>query len=423
MNFLVVGLSHKTAPVEVREQMAVSEGALGEALAALLAHPGVNEAMILSTCNRVELVVRAEPGTDAVGEIYSFLANERRFAIEKAERYLYRYQQRDAIRHLFRVASSLDSMVLGEPQILGQVKDAYAVAKAAGCLCGPLEDILNRAFHVAKKVRTETGIGQMAVSISYVAVELARKIFGSLAGHQVLIIGAGKMSELAARHLHRAGSPAVFVANRTHERAVEMAARFEGRAVPFEQLFEFLEHVDIVITSTGAPGFIIGRERAQALMNARKNRPMFLIDIAVPRDIDPAVNELDNMFVYDIDDLQQVADANRREREREAERAEAIVEAEVERTMQRLKAHDITPTIISLQAELERVRRAEIERVRGRLGPLTPEQEQALEALTRGIVNKIAHPPITHLKALASHPDGLHFISVVRRVFNLKDPP
>jgi glutamyl-tRNA reductase len=370
----------------------------------------------------VEFTVRSEPGTDAAGEIYSFLANDCRFAVDKAERYLYRYVQRDAIRHLYRVASSLDSMVVGEPQILGQVKDAYAAAKAAGAIGGPLEDILNRAFNVAKKVRSETGIGQMAVSISYVAVELARKIFGSLAGHQVLIVGAGKMSELAARHLRRSGAPAIFVANRTYERAVEMAVRFEGRAVPIEQLSEFLEHVDIVISSTGAPGFILTREQAQHLMAHRKNRPMFLIDIAVPRDIDPAVNELDNFFVYDIDDLQQVADANKREREREAERAEAIVEAEVERTMQRLKARDITPTIVSLQSELERVRRAEIERVRGRLGTLTPEQEQAVEALTRGIINKIAHTPITHLKSLAAHPDGLHFIDVVKRVFNLKDP-
>jgi glutamyl-tRNA reductase len=200
-----------------------------------------------------------------------------------------------------------------------------------------------------------------------------------------------------------------------------MARRFEGRPVAFDQLFEYLAHVDIVISSTGAPGFIITRERAQSLMGARKNRPMFLIDIAVPRDVDPAVNEIDNMFVYDIDDLQQVADANKRQREREAERAEAIIEAEVDRTMARLKVHDITPTIVSLQAELERVRRAEIDRVRGRLGALTPEQEQAIEMLTRGIINKIAHTPIIHLKTLANHPDGLHFIDVVKRVFNLKE--
>ncbi|HYM09587.1 MAG TPA: glutamyl-tRNA reductase [Bryobacterales bacterium] len=421
MNLLVVGLSHRTAPIEVREQLALAESEMAGALEALVAQPGIAEALIFSTCNRVEFTVRSEPGTDAVAEIYAFLANGCRRPVEKLERYFYRHAQRDAIRHVFRVASSLDSMIVGEPQILGQVKDAYAAAKAAGALGGPLEEIVSRAFHVAKRVRSETGIGQMAVSVSYVAVELARKIFGTLAGHTVLIIGSGKMSELAARHLRRSGAPAVFVANRTHEKALEMAARFEGRAVPFEQLFDFLPLVDIVISSTGSPDFIITRERAQALIGARKNRPMFLIDIAVPRDVDPEVNKIDNMFLYDIDDLQQGADANKREREREAERAEAIVDGEVERMMERLKAHDVAPTIVSLQAELDRIRRAEVERHRAKLGALTPEQEQAIEALTRGIINKIAHTPISHLKTLASHPDGLHFIDAVKRVFNLKE--
>ena len=421
MNLLVVGLSHKTAPIEVREQFALAEAEMPAALAALGARPGISEALIFSTCNRVEFTVRAEPETDGVAEIYSFLENDCRRPAQKFEPYFYRHTQRDAIRHIFCVASSLDSMVVGEPQILGQVKDAYAAAKAAGALGGPLEEIVNRAFHVAKRVRTETGIGQMAVSVSYVAVELARKIFGTLAGHTVLILGSGKMGELAARHLRRSGAPAVFVANRTYEKAIELAGRFDGRAVPFEQLFDLLPHVDIVISSTGAPGFLIDRERAQGLMAARKNRPMFLIDIAVPRDIDPEVNKVDNVFLYDIDDLQQVADANKRQREREAERAEAIVEAEVARMMDRLKAHDIAPTIVSLQSELDRIRRAEVERYRGRLGTLTPEQEQAIEALTRGIINKIAHTPITHLKTLATHPDGLHFIDVVKRVFNLKE--
>ncbi len=421
MNLLVVGLSHRTAPIEVREKLSLAEAELRAALAALAARPGISEALIFSTCNRVEFMVRAEPETDAVAEIYSFLQNDCRRPLEKFERHFYRHSQREAIQHLFRVASSLDSMVVGEPQILGQVKDAYTAAKAAGAIGGPLDEIVNRAFHVAKRVRTETGIGQMAVSISYVAVELARKIFGSLAGHTVLILGSGKMGELAARHLKRSGAPAVFVANRTYERAVEMAARFEGRPVQFEQLFEFLEHVDILISSTGAPGFLIDRERVQALMAARKNRPMFLIDIAVPRDIDPAVNKIDNVFLYDIDDLQQVADANKREREREAERAESIVESEVDRMMERLKAHDIAPTIVSLQAELEKIRRGEVERYRGRLGPLSAEQQETIDALTRGIINKIAHHPISHLKRVANHPDGLHFIDVVKRVFNLKE--
>jgi glutamyl-tRNA reductase len=414
MDLLLVGLSHKRAPIEVRERLAVPEPEREAALAELLGQPSIQEALIVSTCNRVEFAVRAESVEEATAAIEARLPAD-------AHRYLYHYTGRDAVRHLFRVACSLDSMVVGEPQILGQVKDAAAAAKAAGALCGPLEEILNRAFHVAKKVRTETGIGQMAVSVSYVAVELARKIFGSLDGHTVLIIGSGKMSELAARHLRRGGAPAVFVANRTYERAVEMAARFEGRPVPFEQFPDLLPHVDIVLSSTGAPGYILTRERMHAVLGARKNRPMFLIDIAVPRDIDPEIDKLDNVFLYDIDDLEQVADANRRERAREADRAEAMVEAEVDRALARLKSHDIAPTIVSLQAELERLRRAEIERVRGKLGPLTPQQQEAIEALTRGIINKIAHTPITQLKTLAHHPDGRHVIDAIKRVFNLKD--
>jgi glutamyl-tRNA reductase len=414
MDLLLVGLSHKTAPIEVRERLALPEPERNAALSELLGQPSIHEAMLISTCNRVEFAVRAEPVEEATAAIQARLPAD-------SHGYLYRYTGRDAVRHLFRVACSLDSMVVGEPQILGQVKDAAAAAKAAGALCGPLEEILNRAFHVAKKVRTETGIGQMAVSVSYVAVELARKIFGSLDGHTVLIIGSGKMSELAARHLRRGGAPAVFVTNRTYERAIEMAAQFDGRPVPFDQFPDLLPHVDIVLSSTGAPGYILTRERMHAVLGARKNRPMFLIDIAVPRDIDPEIDKLDNVFLYDIDDLEQVADANRRERAREADRAEAIVEGETDRMLARLKTHDIAPTIVSLQAELERLRRAEIERVRGKLGNLTPQQQEAIEALTRGIINKIAHTPITQLKMLSHHPDGHHVIDAIKRVFNLKD--
>jgi len=421
MNLLILGVSHRTAPVSVRERMAVSEAALPEALRELRARPGISEGLILSTCNRVEFWAAAEPGSAAASEIRSALVRQGRLEPDQAEQHLYRYEQREAARHVFRVASSLDSMVVGEPQILGQVKQALTAAKAAGAVGGPLEELVQRAFFVAKRVRAETGIGQMAVSVSYVAVELARKIFGTLTGHSVMILGSGKMSELAARYLRRSGAPAVYVANRTWERAVEMAARFDGRAVPFDQLFNWLAHVDIVISSTGSPGFLITRQRAQALIGTRKNRPLFLIDIAVPRDVDPEVNRIDNIYLYDIDDLQQVADANRRQRQREAERAEALVEEEVDRVLERLKTRDVVPAIVSLQTELERIRQTELERARGRLGALSPEQQQAVESLTRGIVNKIAHAPILHLKSLAAHPDGFHLVDVVRRLFNLKE--
>lgn len=420
MSVLLLGLSHKTAPIEVRERLALPAGADGELAGELAQRRGISEAMVLSTCNRVEFLVRGDPGHDPSEEVYSFLAETPRVKIEEASPFFYRYLDEDAIRHLFRVASSLDSMVVGEPQILGQVKDAYAAAKAAGAVRGRLDLIVNNAFRVARRVRNETGIGHLAVSISYVAVELARKIFGDLKGRSILLIGAGKMSELGAKHLQNAGATHIQVTNRTYERAVEMARRFNGTAVPFDRLLEVLTQVDIVISSTGSPSFILNKETARGVIAARKNKPIFFVDIAVPRDIDPEVNSIDNMFVYDIDDLRQVADANLRQRQREAGRAERIVEEEVTKMVHRLKTHEVAPTIVSLQSELDDLRRAEIQRFRSKLGTLDPQQEKALEALTRSIVNKIAHAPITEMKKLASHPDGLHFVEFVKRAFNLK---
>ncbi len=419
MSVLLLGVSHKTAPVEVRERFAIPEARTGELVGQLIERPGIAEAMVLSTCNRVEFLVRSETTLDPSPEVLSWLSNSHQFPFDETQSFFYRYTDREAVRHVFRVASSLDSMVLGEPQILGQVKGAYAAAKAAGALSGHLDQVLTQAFRVARRVRNETGVGQLAVSVSYVAVELARKIFGELDGLSILLVGAGKMSEAAARHLRGAGASRVWVTNRTYERAAEMARLFQGEAVPFDRLLELLTTVDIVISSTGSPTFILNKGTAQGVIAARKNRPIFLVDIAVPRDIDPEVNSIDNMFVYDIDDLQHVADANLRERRREADHAERIIEEELEKMMHRLKTHQVAPTIVSLQSELDRLRRAEFERHRSKLGDLSPEQEAAIDALTRGIVNKIAHPPITEMKKLASHPDGLHFVEFVKRAFNL----
>jgi glutamyl-tRNA reductase len=288
-------------------------------------------------------------------------------------------------------------------------------------LNGLLENVVARAFNVAKRVRSETGIGQMAVSVSYAAVELARKIFGTLAGRTVMIVGSGKMSELAARHLRRSGASHIFVTNRTHERAQELAAVFQGTPVEYQRFLGILPEVDIVITSSGAPHYILTHDEMERVIGARRNKPMFLIDIAVPRNIEPLVNEIDNIFLYDIDDLQEVVNANLRERIKEAERAEELVEQEVERMMARLKVQEVAPTIVSLQGQLEQIRAAEVERVRRKLGPLTPEQEEALEALTRGIVNKIAHGPISELRRQAGRPDGVQIIDAIRQVFHLKD--
>ena len=421
MRLLVTGVSHKTAPVEVRECLAFTEAVLPGAIQELKAREGITEAVILSTCNRVEITVTSDDGIDPQSVVDGFIADHRRLSTAKIDPYLYRYEGKEAIHHLFRVASSLDSMVLGEPQILGQLKAAYAAAKNHGALCGWLDGLLSRSFSVAKRVRSETGIGQMAVSVSYAAVELARKIFGTLSNRTIMIAGAGKMSELAARHLRRSGASHVFVTNRTHERAIDMAKLFQGTPVEWTRFHAMLPEVDILIASTGATEYILRKDEMHRVLSARRNRPVFLIDIAVPRNIDPAINDLDNVFLYDIDDLQEVVNANLRERMKEADHAEKIVVEEVDRMMARLKLQEVTPTIVSLQEELERIRASEIERMRRKYGPLTPQQEEAWEALTRGIINKVAHGPISEIRQQAGRPEGAHVIAAIRKVFHLQE--
>ena len=418
MNFQLIGVNHKSAPVEVRERLAIPESRLPEAMQRLAAYPGVDEGLILSTCNRVELLTQTKNGSV---DLRGFVGNYFKVNPADLEPHLYEYREQDAIRHLFRVTASLDSMVVGEPQILGQVKEAYATARAVGAVHSQLDLLLTRAFAVAKRVRTETAVGSSAVSVASVAVELAKKIFGSLNGKHVYLVGAGKMSELAARHLLAHGAASIFVANRTYDRASQLAAKFNGQAIRFEELYETCDRADIVITSTGAPVTIFHREHGERFMSRRKNRPMFFIDIAVPRDVDPEMNKLDGIFVYDIDDLQQAVASHVADRKKEAERAEAIVNSEVERFQARLQTLDVVPTIVSLQDHLETIRQAEIDRVRGRLGPLSPEQELALETLTRGIVNKIMHTPISTLKTAAREPEATTVIDIVRRLFNLQD--
>jgi len=421
MKLLITGVSHRTAPVEVRERLAFREDTLPAALADLKSREGVAEAVILSTCNRVEITVTTDDRVNPQVIVDAFLAAYKSIDIDTLGPHLVRHEGRDAIHHLFRVAASLDSMVVGEPQILGQLKAAYACAKNSGAVCGWLDGLLTRSFSVAKRVRSETGIGQMAVSVSYAAVELARKIFGTLNNRTVMIAGAGKMSELAARHLRRSGATHVFVTNRTHERAAEMAKLFQGTPVEYTRFVAMLPEVDILIASSGAPHYILLKEDMQRVISARRNKPMFLIDIAVPRNIEPSVNDLDNVFLYDIDDLQEVVNANLRERMKEADHAEQLVTEEVDRMMARLKVAEVTPTIVGLQEQLEQIRTGEVERVRRRYGPFTAQQEEALEALTRGIINKIAHGPISELRSQAGKPEGHHVIAAIRKAFHLRD--
>jgi glutamyl-tRNA reductase len=418
MRFSITGVNHKTAPVEVRERLAFDDLSLSAALVELKSRPGFCEGMILSTCNRVEVALTCDDAGGVVA-VDQFLADTRQVSREWVTPYLYRFEDDQAIRHLFRVAASLDSMVVGEPQILGQLKAAYALAKEHGAVSGFLDALLTRAFNVAKRVRSETDIGENAVSVSYAAVELAKEIFGSLADKRVMIVGAGKMSELAARHLRRSGATEIYVTNRTPERAVEMAQLFGGKIVEYTRFLSFLPEVDIVITSSGAPHYILVRDDMKKVLDARRNRPMFLIDIAVPRNVEPSVNELDNVFLYDIDDLQKVVATNLAGRKQSAEDAEIIIREEVDRMMARLKTREVVPTIVGLQEQLEQMRAAELARMRGKFGTLTPEQEQALEALTKSIINKVAHGPISELRRHASDPDGHQFIGIIRKVFRL----
>ena len=409
MTLAIIGVNYKTAPIELRERIAISRDDLMETTRALAAVEGVTECMIVSTCNRVELLAAlASPDTDLTGFLH------RHFGLERAllEPHIYERRDRDAVRHLFRVAASLDSMVVGEPQILGQVKEAFAVARTAGTVAGQLEHLLQSAFAAAKKVRTETEIGSSSVSIASVAVDLAKKIFGSLQGRTVFLVGAGKMSELAARHLVQQGAGAILVSNRTHERARRMADQFKGRVIPYEQLYEAASEADIVISSTGAPHPIFRREHGQAFMQRRRNRPMFFIDIAVPRDVDPEMGKLEGVFVYDIDDLQAVAAAHMAERSREASDAETLIAGEVERFQQKQRTVNVAPAIVALQRQAEEIRQAELRRIQARLGGLSAEQLAAVEALTRGLVNKLLHPPMQALKQAARDGDQVRLEAV-----------
>ena len=405
---VLLGINHNTAPIEVRERLAIPPGRLADATRSLLAAPGVREGLILSTCNRVELLTVHEQGAESThATLLRFL--DEYFAVPAAtiRPHLYEFREREAVRHLFRVAASLDSMVVGEPQILGQVKESYTVAKEVGAIgsgsSGSLDKLLQSAFTAAKKVRSETQIGSSSVSIASVAVDLARKIFGSLAGKQVLLVGAGKMSELALRHLIQQGATNLFVANRTLARAERIAAALQApgistEVIAFEDLYAQAQRADIVITSTGATAQIFGRSNGQHFIQRRRGRPMFFIDIAVPRDVDPRMNEVEGCFVYDIDDLQQVAQANQADRNREAAAAEQIITAEVARYQQRLQTLEFVPAIRALQEQAEAMRQAELARVASVLTSMSPEQQKAVEALTRSLTNKLLHPQLVALK-------------------------
>ncbi len=418
MNLQLIGVNHRSAPVEVRERFAIPEKQLPEALQSLVQYPGVQEGLIISTCNRVEVLAGLKNGT---ADLRGFLRDYFHLDPSEFDQHLYEFREHDAVQHLFRVACSLDSMVVGEPQILGQLKEAYAVARAVGAVQSNLDALLTRSFAIAKRIRTETAIASSAVSVASVAVDLAKKIFGDLKGKNVYLVGAGKMSELAARHLLANGAGSIFVANRTYDRALSLASKFNGRALRFEELYDTADQADIIISSTGAPVAIFRKEHGERFMARRRNRPMFFIDIAVPRDVDASMNDVDGVFVYDIDDLQQVVASHLSDRKKEASKAEDIVKIEVERFAQRMQTLDVVPTILSLQEYLEDIRQAEIDRYRSRLGQVSSEQEAAIDAMTRAMINKIMHTPIVALKTAAKDPESTTVIDVIRKLFNLQE--
>jgi glutamyl-tRNA reductase len=419
-SLFVAGMSHRTAPLEVREQLALEEDKVRQILADLSGRGLLTEVMILSTCNRVEVYGVAEVPGEARSAAFSLLGAQRGLRLSDLEALLYTKAEEDAVLHAFRVAASLDSMILGEPQILGQVKDAFALAQSSSTVGPLLHSLMSQAFNVAKKVRTETEIGRLAVSVSYAAVELARKIFGGLEGKSVLLVGAGEMGELAARHLVDQGSLPVYVTNRTRSRAEELARTLAGTAVPFDQLHASIESADIVITSTAAPEPIIRAADVQRAMHARHSRPLFFIDIAVPRNVEAAVNDLPNVFCYDVDDLRGVVESNLRERQREAQRAEALVRREVERFAERLKDLEVVPTIVSLREKLEAVRRAEVDRALARLPNADAETRRIIEALSEAIINKVLHAPTVKLRDSSREGHGPRWIELISELFGLR---
>ncbi|MBM9613369.1 glutamyl-tRNA reductase [Desulfobulbus rhabdoformis] len=393
---VLLGVNHKTTPLAVREKLALSSG-YEAPLQALAELQELREFYLLSTCNRVEVLFTCRNVAQATKRVQEVLFGQA-ITAEELQQHVYHYVNLQAVEHLFLVAASLDSMIVGEAQILGQLKEAYRHATDADSTGFILNKLLHKSFSVAKRVRTETRIGASAVSISYAAVELARKIFGDLHDKKVMLVGAGEMAELAAEHLVGQGVSEVVVANRTLQRAVNLARCYKGRAVSLEELLEQLQQVDIIISSTGAPELILRREDVRPVMRGRRNRPLFFIDIAVPRDLDPAINELDNVYLYDIDDLNNVVEMNKSERDKEAVKAQRIVDEEKIKFSKWLANMESTPTIIQLRKTIEQQVRGEVEKSLGRLDDMDASSRKKLEKMIAGITGKLAYPPLHFLK-------------------------
>jgi glutamyl-tRNA reductase len=423
VELFLIGVNHKTAPVEVREKLALKNSSLHPLEKLKKENPFFKEAYFLSTCNRVEFYFVIEPGQKALfmEKFSKFLEGETGLKWEELKKYLYFLKDEELIKHLFEVACGLDSMVLGEPQILGQVKDAYKQALSVKTCGLVLNRLLHRCFFSAKRVRTETGIGGGAVSVSYAAYILAKKILGSLKNKKVLLVGAGEMAELACMHFVSAGIKEVLIANRTFSRAVELAEKFKGKAYPLEELKSALIEADIVISSTGAPGFVITKSEISSILKPRKYKPLFIIDIAVPRDVEPEVNEIENVYLYDIDDLKMVVEENLKERQKEALKAKTIIEEEVLKFKKWLSELEYYPTLRSLSEKAEKIRQKELAKTLKKLKHLSDEEKEAIDILTRSLVQKILYYPINFIKK-GYHAEGKYAISIIREIFELDEP-
>jgi glutamyl-tRNA reductase len=421
MPIIIVGLNHKTTPIEWRERLHFPSDTLEDPLEKLAQYTEGGERVILSTCNRVELYGHVQHLAHGSSRLQQFLSDYHGIVADTLTPYLYVHHGEAALRHLFRVVSSLDSLVIGEPQIAAQVKEAFAIARRATATGPVFNQLFERAFAVAKRVRTETRIGEHALSVSYAAVELAKKIFQDLSAKTVLILGAGEMSELTARHLLSQGVRHLLVANRTPERAMDLASRLQGQGVALDELTTYLPQADIILSSTGAPEAIIHKADVQSALKRRKNRPMFFIDIAVPRDIDPTVNQLNNVYLYDIDDLQHVVEENRKAREREAALAEIIIAREVENVLQWFDEQQVVPAVTRLRRKAETIRQQELDKLFSKLGPLSDSERQAIEAMSSSIINKLLHTPIVRLKQESQAKGGGRYLQALRDLFSLDD--
>lgn len=418
LDVVIVGLNHHTAPIAVREKLTVSNGSVDSALVELLDPPRVREVVLLSTCNRVEVVACCDRDANAGDYLAARLAEVGGVDRRAIEESLFALHGRDAVRHVFRVASSLDSMVVGEPQILGQLKQQFEVASAADAVGPVLHRVFHKSFSAAKRVRSETGVAARAVSVASVAADLARQIFEALGERTMLLIGAGEIGEAAAAHFVAAGVGSVMVTNRTFEAAVELARRFRGTPVPFERMPMYLPLADLVVGSAGG-GQILDAAEVRRVMRERRNRPVFFIDLAVPRNFDPEINEIDNAYLYDIDDLSNVADENLGERRREAVRGEAIVEQEVDRFWQWFERLELEPTIVELRDFADRVRLEELEKTLPRLGSVDDADRARIESMSRSIVNKLLHRPTTRMRQPKDADEEVSLVSAIRELFGL----